>query len=131
MFLVEREPGNVAVYNSTADLTQAIRGGVVGPEARIYHRRSSQWLPITEHPSFRQAKAEAEREPLPPLRRKHWTFLPGATGSTAQPSGDGAQTDQGPAVPADAPSKPRRRWWPDSLRSAVARIGFGGRTERS
>ena len=138
MFLVEREPGNVAVYNSAAELTHAIRQGVVGPEARIFHRRSSQWLPITEHPAYRQAKAEAQREPLPPLRRRHWTFLPGGpTGGASEPRAGEAAAKQGAgpaepeahANPQEAPARPRRTWLPESLRTVVARIRSPRRTE--
>jgi hypothetical protein len=137
MFLVEREPGNVAMYNSAADLTQAIRQGDVGPRARIFHRRSSQWLPITEHPAYRQARAEAEREPLPPLRRRHWTFLPGAPGAGDPRSGEAASKASPPQpeaggqpAPQQAPAETRRPWWPASLRTVVARMRSRGRTER-
>ena len=136
MFLVEREPGNVAVYNSAAELSNAVRQGIVGPTARIFHRRSSQWLPITEHPAYRQAKAEAEREPLPPLRRRQWTFLPGApgTGSSAQAvdesagSGSVRREPAGETTPTEADAKPRRRWLPDSLRRAVDKMRSRGPT---
>lgn len=132
MFLVEREPGNVAVYNSTAELSQAIREGAIGPTARIYHRRSSQWLPITEHPSYRQAKAEAELPPLPPLRRRHWTFLPSAPSSASEtraghraPSEGAGQPDETTATTGTAregaETKTSRTWWPISLRRRRSR----------
>ena len=136
MFLVEREPGNVAVYNSAAELSNAVRQGIVGPTARIFHRRSSQWLPITEHPAYRQAKAEAEQEPLPPLRRRQWTFLPGSPGerSSAQAvdesagSGSVRREPAGETTPTEADAKPRRRWLPDSLRRAVDKMRSRGPT---
>lgn len=140
MFLVEREPGNVTVYNSAAELSSAFRQGIVGPTARIFHRRSSQWLPITEHPAYRQAQAEAEREPLPPLRRRHWTFLPGSPASPASPASvshpqpdDRASASAtvrsngtGDAPPKAAAAKTHHRWWPDSLRRAVDKMRSRG-----
>ena len=131
MFLVEREPGNVAVYNSQAELSGAIREGVIGPTARIYHRRSSQWLPITEHPTYRQVRAEAEQERLPPLRRKHWTFLPHSAAdaaahevSTARPQGHGegaAGVSKTEKSAEETESKPGRAWWRMSLRRRLSR----------
>ena len=127
MFLVEREPGNMAVYNSPADLTQAVRQGIISPRARIFHRRSAQWLPITEHPAYRQAKAEAAQEPLPPLRRRHWTFLPGPSGSKGQPGEGGGANGTGESGSDGVAGKgagglPERRGWTTSLRAAMARM---------
>ena len=132
MFLVEREPGNVAVYNSQAELSKAIREGAIGPTARIYHRRSSQWLPITEHPTYRQAKAKAELEPLPPMRRRHWTFLPHAPSNPAAAHETQAATPKGHAGGGTDASKQEgsaeqteaksgRAWWRMSLRRRLSR----------
>lgn len=75
MILVELDSGTEELYKSPAELAAAIRRGTIGPNSRIYHRGSARWLPITVHPEFRKAAAEREREPLPPLKRKQWTFL--------------------------------------------------------
>jgi hypothetical protein len=75
MFLVEIKAGREAVYDSVKDLAEAIRRGEVGPQARIFHRASSNWIPITLHPEFKKAAAKRARESLPPLPRSQWTFL--------------------------------------------------------
>jgi hypothetical protein len=119
----------MAVYNSAADLTQAVRQGAIGPNARIFHRRSGQWLPITEHPAYRQTQVEAPQEPLPPLRRRHWTFLAGPSGSKDEAGGHAAPQGTAPSKPDTAPGdgapgRPQRRGWATSLRAAVSRIRF-------
>jgi hypothetical protein len=127
MYFVEREPDNIAVYDSPDDLSQAIREGAVGPDARIFHRLSSQWLSIAEHPVYRQASGQTENGPLPPIGRRHWTFLPGL-GTHAQPAErlpariiERPEKRKQPS-PEPATVKPRPRWWPDSLRKVIARV---------
>jgi hypothetical protein len=105
-----------------------VRRGIIGPHARIFHRRTAQWLPITEHPAYRQAQAEVAQEPLPPLRRRQWTFLPGPSGAKGQPGdgavGDAGQPNAGTVTEDGAPDGRERRGWTTSLRAAVSRIRF-------
>ncbi len=75
MFLVEIEAGREALYNSVDALGEAIRRGEVGPQARIFHRASRNWISITLHPEFKKAVAARDSEPLPPLARTQWTFF--------------------------------------------------------
>jgi hypothetical protein len=75
MILIELDTGNEELFKSSEELAAAIRRGTIGPKSRIYHRNSARWLPITVHPEYRKAAAERRSEPLPPLKRKHWTFL--------------------------------------------------------
>ncbi len=74
MYLVEIEPGREQHYPSVETLTAAIRGGVIGPQSRIFHRASSSWISITLHPEYRKVMASVQ-DALPPLRRTEWTFF--------------------------------------------------------
>jgi hypothetical protein len=74
MFLVEPVSGRTCNYRSAVALGEAIRRGEVGPRARIFHRTTQQWLPITVHPEYR--KVESARETLNSQWREwEWTFL--------------------------------------------------------
>ena len=73
MFLVEAS-GQRCSYRSAGALGEAIRRGEVGPQARIFHRRTQRWLPITVHPEYR--KVESAREAVNSQWREwEWTFL--------------------------------------------------------
>lgn len=74
MILIELETGAERIFGSPSELAEAIRDGVVGAGARIYHRATEQWLPISVHPAFRNRGAAPHR-PLPPLARRRWTFF--------------------------------------------------------
>jgi len=76
MFVVEPGAGKTTEYTSARELSAAIRRGELGPEARIYHRSTSQWLPITVHPEYRKVAAEREQLSVLELQARHWTFLP-------------------------------------------------------
>lgn len=75
MILIELDTGDEELFKSSEELGAAIRRGAIGPNSRIYHRRSAHWLPITVHPEFRKVAAERANQPLPPLKRRQWTFL--------------------------------------------------------
>jgi len=75
MYLVELESGKDTVYPSTVALTAAIRRGELDSTARIYHRATCQWLPITVHPEFRRRMGARERRTSGPAARRQWTFL--------------------------------------------------------
>ncbi len=126
MYFVEQEPGNVAVYDSADDLSQAIRGGVVGPNSRIFHHQSSQWLPITTHPLYRRTTAQTANE-TPPLGRRQWTFFPGPSTDANSADEPSALTVEWPEEMEEAsPELPaaKTRWprWLDSLRAVIAKI---------
>jgi hypothetical protein len=87
MFLVEPESGKNAYYPSTRALGAAIRRGDLGPQARIFHQTTNQWLPITVHPEYRRVEAEEDRLSAQRLRRKRWTFLSASELDNA-PDGD-------------------------------------------
>jgi len=60
MYLVEIKPDTEVLYRSVHDLADAIRSGAVGPQARIYHRNSGIWVPITVHPEYRKISDAGE-----------------------------------------------------------------------
>lgn len=68
-FLVELTPGRELLYRTPLALRAAIRTGEITEQARIFHRATSTWVPITEHPEFRRVRAEPPPvlEPAQPL----------------------------------------------------------------
>jgi hypothetical protein len=76
MFVVEPGSGKNKGYSSARELGAAIRRGELGPQARIYHRATDRWLPITVHPEYRKAAAERERMNALEMQGRQWTFLP-------------------------------------------------------
>jgi hypothetical protein len=106
MFLVEIEAGREQLYQSPEALVAAIRGGVIGPDSRIYHRASSSWISITLHPEYRKAVTARQAEPLPPLSRSQWTFF-GTESSTRQIM---ENADAAKAQPEAPPTAPGRGW---------------------
>ena len=93
MFLVEVAEGRRNHYSSAQALGAAIRGGELGPQARIFHAASSQWLPITVHPEYRRAESEWEEEVARRWRARGWTFF------SAKAAGD--DSAGGAALPSD------------------------------
>ena len=69
MYLVEIKPDTEVLYRSVDDLAAAIRSGEVGPEARIYHRNSGNWVPITVHPEYRKISDAGELPEQRPIRK--------------------------------------------------------------
>jgi hypothetical protein len=98
MFLVEPESGQRCHYSSARALGAAIRRGELGPQARIFHQASSQWLPITVHPEYQRAEEEWEQSSVNRLRHRGWTFFPGTDAS--------AESDGDPLVALTPPSEP-------------------------
>ena len=105
MYLIEIEVGREQLYESPEALGSAIRRGVVGPESRIFHRASGNWVSITMHPEYKKVMADLASEPLPPLARTRWTFF------GLEPSGrefdDHDPADGQDAAPATAAERPR------------------------
>ena len=70
-FLVEVMPGRELVYRTPLSLRAAIRSGEITPDSRIFHRATSSWISITEHPEYRRVQEEhipaawLQPEPLP------------------------------------------------------------------
>jgi hypothetical protein len=53
-FLVEVRPGRERIYRSTWALREAMRNGEISADSRIFHRATSQWISITQHPEYRR-----------------------------------------------------------------------------
>ena len=85
MFLVEQDTGQRCHYSSARALGVAIRRGELGPQARIFHQASNQWLPITVHPEYQRAEEEWEQSSVSRLRHRGWTFFPGTGTSDEDP----------------------------------------------
>lgn len=95
MFLVEVRPGREVVYQSAEELGAAIGRREIDAHARIYHRATATWLSITLHPQYKAKAAAWLDEPLPPLARSNWTFLPGGPEPvSARPAGGTASGGQ-------------------------------------
>jgi hypothetical protein len=77
MFVVEPGSGKNKGYSSARELGAAIRRGELGPQARIYHRATDRWLPITVHPEYRKVAAERRLSAARDAGQA-WTFLPGS-----------------------------------------------------
>ena len=104
MYLVEIKAGQEQLYESSSDLAAAIQGGVIGPDARIFHRTSSSWISITLHPEYRKAMASRAAASLPPLRRSQWTFF-----GTEAPGREIDAAMEAPAEPTSSEQSPRPR----------------------
>ena len=99
MYLVELGSGKDTVYPSAGELAAAIRRGDLDAAARIYHRTTCQWLPITVHPEYR--RAAAQRVVATALRppRRQWTFLRDATVDAPEPATPAAGPELFPGDP--------------------------------
>jgi len=115
MFVVEPGAGKTKGYPSARDLGAAIRRGELGPQARIYHRSTDRWLPITVHPEYRKVAAEREQLSAVELQARQWTFLPdsrpdqGSARDPRHPSSSGS----GPVL---IPGDPEPSWLGSTFR---------------
>jgi hypothetical protein len=128
MYLIEIHPGTEILYHSVDELRAAIRSGEVTSQARIYHRNSAMWVPITVHPEYKKATADGEPLGLPRIKRKRWTFFASQEAeepTTAPPAaGDEAKAEAEP-YPMLMPEggKPRFR---QLVRGAMRRLRISG-----
>jgi hypothetical protein len=121
MFLVEAGSGMNKGYATASELGAAIRRGELGPQARIYHRATDRWLPLTVHPEYRKAAAEREERSGRELRGRQWTFMKTGRGTDAAPDQAPGDSASGPLL---IPGDPAPSW----LGSTVRRIrGLGQR----
>ncbi len=119
MFVVEQGSGKDQVYASARELAAAIRRGELGAEARIYHRATAQWLPITVHPEYRRVTAERDRIASLQLRDRHWTFLPNGgprEGPGSAPAPAVARPADHASGPVLIPGDPEPSWLGSTLR---------------
>jgi hypothetical protein len=112
MFLVEPESGQRCHYSSARALGAAIRRGELGPQARIFHQASNQWLPITVHPEYQRAEEEWEQHSVQRIRHRGWTFFPGSNATEAEGDPLASLTPPpGPPVPVLIPGDGEPSWW--------------------
>jgi hypothetical protein len=110
MFLVEPESGQRCHYSSARALGAAIRRGELGPQARIFHQASNQWLPITVHPEYQRAEEEWEQSSVRRLRSRRWTFFP-ETGPQEDPFVALAPPPERGTAPMLIPGDGEPSWW--------------------
>ena len=131
MYLIEVHPGTEILYHSVEELRAAIHSGEVTSHARIYHRNSAMWVPITVHPEYKKATADGEPLGLPRIKRKRWTFFASREAeepATASPpaAGNKAETNaEAEPYPMLMPEggKPRFR---QLMRGAMRRLRISG-----
>jgi hypothetical protein len=116
LFLVEPESGQRCHYSSARALGVAIRRGELGPQAKIFHQASSQWLPISVHPEFRRAEAECEEGSARQLRARRWTFLSEPPPENDRPVADPAPPDYPGMVPLLVPGEGETSWLGSAVR---------------
>ena len=111
MFVVEPGTGKNKGYATARELGAAIRRGELGPQAKIYHRATDRWLPITVHPEYRRAAAEREETSGMALQQRRWTFLPESERQAAA-----AQSARGDGGPTLIPGDPSPSWLGSTMR---------------
>ena len=124
LFLVEPESGQRCHYSSARALGVAIRRGELGPQAKIFHQKSSQWLPISVHPEYRRAESDLEEGSARELRARRWTFLSEPSAENDPPVAGAVPPDYPGAVPLMVPGEGETSW----LGSAVRHLLHLGRS---
>ena len=114
LFLVEPESGQRCHFSSARELGAAIRRGELGPQARIFHQASSQWLPISVHPEYRKAESELEEGSARQLRARRWTFLSAPSGEAERPAT--TAPDYPGMVPIMVPGESETSWLGSAVR---------------
>lgn len=109
MFVVEPGSGQTKRYPSARELGAAIQRGELGPQARIYHRATDRWLPITVHPEYRKIAAQWEELSAQELHARQWTFLPTPLGETA-PASRPRTAPESASGPGLIPGDPKPSW---------------------
>lgn len=69
MFRVRLESGEVAVFRTVRELSTAVRSGVVGVSAQLFHSDTQAWVPIQESPEFQQIQTVVASAPVRVARR--------------------------------------------------------------
>ena len=110
LFLVEPESGQRCHYSSARALGVAIRRGELGPQAKIFHQKSSQWLPISVHPEYRRAESDLEKGSARQLRARRWTFLSEPPAEGNRPVGEPMAPDYPGMVPIMVPGEGETSW---------------------
>jgi hypothetical protein len=116
LFLVEPESGQRCHYSSARELGVAIRRGELGPQAKIFHQKSSQWLPISVHPEYRRAESDCEEGSARQLRARRWTFLSEPPAESDRPVAGSMTPDYPGMVPIMVPGGGESSWLGSAVR---------------
>jgi hypothetical protein len=116
LFLVEPESGQRCHYSSARALGVAIRRGELGPQAKIFHQASSQWLPISVHPEYRRAESDLEEGSTRQLRARRWTFLSEPPVESDHPVAESGTTEYPGTVPIMVPGEGETSWLGSAVR---------------
>jgi hypothetical protein len=116
LFLVEPESGHRCHYSSARELGVAIRRGELGPQAKIFHQKSSQWLPISVHPEYRRAESDCEEGSARQLRARRWTFLSEPPAMSDRPAARSTTPDYPGMVPIMVPGEAETSWLGSAFR---------------
>jgi hypothetical protein len=116
LYLVEPEPGKRCHYSSARALGVAIRRGELGPQAKIFHQKSSQWLPISVHPEYRRAESDWEQGSARQLRARRWTFLSEPPAESERPVAESMASDYPGMVPIMVPGEGETSWLGSAVR---------------
>jgi hypothetical protein len=116
LFLVEPESGQRCHYSSARALGVAIRRGELGPQAKIFHQASNQWLPISVHPEYRKAESDWEEGSARHLRARRWTFLSEPPAENDRPVAESTAPDYPGMVPIMVPGEGETSWLGSAVR---------------
>ena len=116
LFLVESESGHRCHYPSARALGVAIRRGELGPQAKIFHQKSSQWLPISVHPEYRRAESDWEQGSARQLRARRWTFLSEPPAESERPVAESMASNNPGMVPILVPGEGETSWLGSAVR---------------
>jgi hypothetical protein len=116
LFLVEPESGQRCHYSSARELGVAIRRGELGPQAKIFHQTSNQWLPISVHPEYRKAESDVEEGSARQLRARRWTFLSESQEKHDRPVAESTAPDYPGMVPLMVPAEGETSWLGSAVR---------------
>ncbi len=126
-YLIEVKPGRELLYRTPLLLRAAIRTGEITADSRVFHRATSTWISITEHPEYRKIQAELHPPPWldPPLP-------PESVALPAAPKEHGVfrgLTETGVALAASGWASLRKRF--DSYRTKTARSPIPAKPPRT
>jgi hypothetical protein len=116
LFLVEPESGQRCHYSSARALGVAIRRGELGPQAKIFHQASNQWLPISVHPEYRRAESDWEEGSARQLRARRWTFLSESPAEIERPVAVPMAPDYPGMMPMVVPGEGETSWLGSAVR---------------
>jgi hypothetical protein len=55
MYRIELAPGDESIFRTIEELATGIRSGLITDRARIHHKKTGLWVPITSHPHYKLA----------------------------------------------------------------------------